>query len=88
MAAEAEADHPPPISDAQFEATAKAIRAEALSVFDDPRLRKLLIELKTQSEVTIDHFSRDVVIGAAFDEKAATEMTGRFRRFLEENRTS
>jgi type I restriction enzyme R subunit len=81
----AEADHPPPISDAQFDATAKALRADALRVFDDPRIRKLLIELKTLSEVTIDHFSRDAVIGAAFDEKAATEVTGRFRQFLEEN---
>jgi type I restriction enzyme R subunit len=64
------ADHPPPVSDTQFDAAAKSLRAEALRVFDDPSLRKLLIEMK---------------IDAAFDEKAATEMTGRFRQFLEEN---
>jgi type I restriction enzyme, R subunit len=85
VAAIAEADHAPPITDHHFDETAKGLRADALRLFDDPRLRRLLIELKTQSELTIDHFSRDAVIGAAFDEKAASELIDRFRRFLDDN---
>lgn len=73
------------VTDKSFDQTAQKVRAEALRVFDDPKVRKLLIELKTQSELTIDEFTRDAVIGAEFDEKAATEMTGRFRQFLDEN---
>ncbi len=73
------------VTDKAFDETAHRVRAEALRVFDDPKVRKLLIELKTQSELVIDEFTRDAVIGAEFDEKAATEMTGRFKSFLDEN---
>lgn len=75
---------PPPVTDAKLDDTAKRLRGQALRVFDDPRLRKLLVELKTQSEIIIDDLSHDAVISTGFDEKAATEMTGRFRAFLEE----
>jgi len=81
----ADRDRGAPVTDKVFDETAARVRAEALRVFDDPRVRKLLIELKTQSELVIDEFTRDAVIGAEFDEKAATELTGRFKQFLEEN---
>lgn len=76
---------PPPVTKTKLDETAKKLRAEALRVFDEPKLRKLLVELKTQSEVSIDVFSRDAVISTGFDEKAATELTKRFRQFLDEN---
>jgi type I restriction enzyme R subunit len=72
-------------SAAGFDATAARLRQEALRVFDEPKLRKVLVELKTQSEVIIDHFTPDRPISAAFDEKAARELTGKFRSFLDEN---
>lgn len=75
----------PPVTDAKLDETARIFRAEALRTFDDPKLRKLLIELKIQSEVTIDVFSRDAVISTGFDEKAAIELTKRFDQFLAEN---
>lgn len=75
----------PPVTEAKLDQAAKTMRAEALRVFDDPKLRKLLVELKTQSEVVIDVFSRDAVISTGFDEKAATELTQRFRQFLDQN---
>jgi type I restriction enzyme R subunit len=79
-------DHPPPVSDAQFDATAKTLREQALRVVsDNPALRKLLIDLKKQSEVTIDLFSRDAVISTGFDEKAALALTQRFEDFLAQN---
>ncbi len=82
----AEREHAPPVTDAKFEATAKRLRGEALRpLSDNPALRKLLIDLKTQSEVVIDVFSPDAVISTGFDEEAAKKLTGRFESFLEEN---
>ncbi|QUD86234.1 type I restriction endonuclease subunit R [Phenylobacterium montanum] len=82
----AEREHAPPISDAKFDATAKRLRDEALRpLSDNPALRKLLVELKTQSEVVIDVFSPDAVVSTGFDEKAARELTLKFEAFLEEN---
>jgi type I restriction enzyme R subunit len=73
-----------PSSD-QEEATAATLREEALEPFNAPELRKLLIDLKKLSELVIDHFSPDLVISAAFDEKAAQEMVASFDKFLGEN---
>ena len=52
---------------------------------DNPGLRKLLIDLKTQSEVFIDVFSPDAVVSTGFDEKAAHTLTAKFQNFLSEN---
>ncbi|HMO43761.1 MAG TPA: type I restriction-modification enzyme R subunit C-terminal domain-containing protein, partial [Phenylobacterium sp.] len=73
------------VTAARFDETATRLRQDALRVFDDPKLRKVLVELKTQSEVVIDEFSRDAVISTGFDEKAAAETTAKFKQFLEEN---
>lgn len=85
VAAAVEADDPP-LTDKKFDAAGKRMRGEALrALADAPALRKLLVELKTQSELTIDEFSRDAVISTGFDEKAATQKTESFRCFLDEN---
>ncbi|HMO94892.1 MAG TPA: DEAD/DEAH box helicase family protein, partial [Tepidiformaceae bacterium] len=73
------------VTAARFDETATRLRQDALRVFDDPKLRKVLVELKTQSEVVIDEFSRDAVISTGFAEKAAAETTAKFKQFLEEN---
>jgi len=71
---------------AQMDAVAAERRGAALAAFDDPALRKLLIELKRASEVVIDDVSRDVVISSAFSPAQAEAMTGDFKRFLDEHR--
>lgn len=82
----AERDTPPPVTDAALDATAARLRTEALRILADaPAVRKLLIDLKTQSEVVIDEFSQDQVISTGFDEKAAKALTDRFREFIDEN---
>ena len=82
----AERTQAPPITDAKLADTAATLRAEALRPLSDaPALRKLIVELKTQSELAIDEFTRDAVISTGFDEKAAKEMTTKFRQFLDEN---
>lgn len=62
------------------------MREAALATYDDPVLRRLLIELKTASEVVIDDLSRDVVISSAWSPEQAAAMTGDFQRFLDEHR--
>ena len=78
--------HGPSPTDAELEAVAAERREAALAAFDDPILRKLLVELKTASEVVIDDLSRDVVISSAFSPEQATAMTGQFLKFLETHR--
>ncbi len=86
IAEAAEREHGAPVTDARFDATAGRLRGEALRpLSDNPGLRKLLIDLKKQSEVAVDIFSPDAVISTGFDEKAARELTVRFETFLNEN---
>ena len=75
---------PPPATDKAMDATAVAMRETALRILADaPKLRRLLIDLKSQSEIVIDEFSRDAVISTGFDEKAAKAVTAKFSEFLE-----
>ncbi len=82
----ARTEHGPVPDDAQAEATAVAMRERALSAFDAPALRAVLIELKRASEVVIDDVSRDVVISSALSPEMAVALTGDFERFCEERR--
>mgnify|MGYP003365172063 CR=1 FL=1 len=90
-AARAAATTPPAADEAREpspearEAVAQAEREAALLPFNDPALRKLLVELKTRSEIVIDELSPDAVLSCAFDPRAAEKLTGDFRRFLDEN---
>ena len=82
----AQAIHGAEPTDAQVEAVAEARREAALAVYDDPKLRRLLVDLKTASEVVIDDISHDVVISSAWSPEQAAAMTGEFQRFLAEHR--
>ena len=73
-------------TDEQAGKVAGEMREKALSVFDDPALRKLLIELKTMSEIVIDEISGDVVISSAYSPEAAQKLTTDFGKFLDEHR--
>ena len=77
--------HGATVTDAEIEAVAAGRREAALAAYNDPALRRVLIELKKASEVVIDDISRDVVVSSAWDEGQATTMTTDFGRFLEEH---
>ncbi len=62
------------------------MRETVLTAYDNPDLRKLLIELKKASEVTIDDISRDVVISSAWSPEQAAAMTSQFTDFLTQHR--
>ncbi|MGC6328709.1 type I restriction endonuclease subunit R [Rhizorhabdus sp. FW153] len=81
-----EAETPPPVTDEAMERTGQHMREEALRVLADrPKLRRLLVDLKKQSELYIDEFSRDAVIATGFDEKAARETVAKFSDFLDQH---
>ena len=63
--------------------------AAACKPFDNPDVRKILIDLKRQQEQTIDTVSQDNVTFAGFDQGAETRAAQRvesFKQFIEENR--
>ena len=61
-------------------------REKAARVFDSAPLRKLLIDLKAQSEVLVNEITPDAVISSGFDQRQAEETTGKFKRFMDENK--
>jgi type I restriction enzyme R subunit len=77
---------PPPVTEKAIEATGRQMREAALRLLaDGPKLRKLLVDLKTQSELYIDELTPDAVISTGFDENAAKATVARFEEFLEQN---
>lgn len=68
------------------EVAAREVKEQAARVFDSAPLRKLLIDLKAQSEVLVNEITPDAVISTGFDQRQAEETTGKFRRFMDENK--
>src|SRR5262249_34731251 len=74
-------------SDKQIEATATRLKEAAVRPFHDPDFRKLLVELQTRSELTVDHISADTILrGTGYDEEKARDYIQNFEQFLAENR--
>jgi type I restriction enzyme R subunit len=68
----------------EAEAVAKVatdMKERAARAFDDPKLRRLLKELKQQSEIVIDEISTDEVLSADYDIRRAAETTTRFKEW-------
>src|SRR5580693_6873556 len=68
------------------EAAAEALGDEACRPFDDPALRRLLKDIKRQTEIRIDTISTDAVISSGYDATRAQDTVERFRQFLAEHR--
>jgi type I restriction enzyme R subunit len=64
---------------------ASRLKDRACAPFDDPRLRSALKEIKAKSEIVIDDLTPDRTLEASFSIQQAEDITGRFRRFLDEN---
>lgn len=69
------------IKKATFELT-----KQACIPFDNPVLRKTIIDIKQRSEQTIDTVSIDEVISAGFDTEKAQSTIKTFQKFIEENK--
>src|SRR5207237_7888136 len=54
----------------QIAQAAKELTNEACAPFDDPKLRKKILDVKRRNEQTIDTVSKDELIDAGFDERS------------------
>jgi type I restriction enzyme R subunit len=68
------------------ETAAEALKEEACRPFDHPDLRRLLKDIKRQTEISIDTISTDAVVSSGYDAARAQDTVERFRRFLAEHR--
>ncbi len=68
------------------DAAAEVLKEEACLPFDDPALRRLLKDVKRQTEIHIDTISTDAVISSGYDAARAQDTVERFRQFLTEHR--
>jgi len=84
-----------PVDDDQHPGTAAVTAAarklvhEAVQPLHDPRLRELLVEIKRQNEITIDHVSQDQIIVAGFSPSALERSRGvvqSFEQFIAEHK--
>jgi type I restriction enzyme R subunit len=67
------------------EGAAQQARRHAVTPFQDPKLRELLIDIKKKNELTIDHVSQDQVIEASFSADAlarARTIVQSFEQFI------
>ncbi|MGP9822609.1 type I restriction endonuclease subunit R [Salinarimonas sp. NSM] len=80
LAARVGADAP----EAAREAAKKDAKEEATRLFDDPALRRAIVEAKAAADIKIDTISIDTVLSSGFDEARAEETTARFRTFIAE----
>jgi type I restriction enzyme R subunit len=70
------------------EDAAEALKEEACRPFDDPDLRRVLKDIKRQTEIRIDTVSTDAVISSGYDAARAQDTVERFQKFLEEHRNA
>ena len=76
-------------SEKQLKEVEKELADRACQVFDNPKLRNTLIDLRRSKEQIIDTVSKDVVLIAGHDPQAAEKartIVDTFKRFIEENK--
>jgi type I restriction enzyme R subunit len=76
-------------SDTQVQAATEELTREGCAVFDNPKFRDAVIEIKQRNEQIIDTVSQDRVIAAGFDAGAterAQKTVESFREFIEVNK--
>jgi len=73
----------------QLRKAAEELVRNACQLFDDPKFRNTVIDIKKQSEQIIDTVSKDVLVFAGPDAQASEKarlVVGNFKKFIEENK--
>lgn len=78
-----ETDEP---SKEQIKEVREELANEACTPFDNPKLRKKIIEIKTKNDQIIDTLSPDVVRRAGFSTEVASNKVKSFQKFIEDNK--
>lgn len=84
--ADAKAEFGPLASIEQEAEIAARKTEEACRVFDNPAVRKLLVDMKSRADIVIDDINPDTVIQAEFDVQKSEETITSFKQFLADNR--
>ena len=84
--AEAKAEFGPLASVEQEAEIATRKKEKACQTFDDPKLRQLLVDIKSRADIVIDDINPDTVIQAEFDIQKSEETITSFRQFMDDNR--
>ena len=72
-------------TDAQRQTVTDDMKEQAARLFDDPKLRNTLKDIKSRSEIRIDEITTDKVIEAGFSMSQAAAKVQSFREFIAEN---
>jgi type I restriction enzyme R subunit len=64
------------------------LRQEACKPFDNPKLRQALIDLKSRTDIVIDHITTDTVLTAVVDNTKAEKTIKSFQEFIEKHKDS
>ncbi len=83
--AKAREQHTPPITEAQLAEVAEEEKELAARLFDDPKLRNLLKEIKQKSSIVIDETNPDHVIEAGYALTNARARVASFTEFIVQN---
>ncbi len=71
------------------EALQAKLNQDAVKPFHDPKLRELLVDIKKNNEITIDHVSQDQIIEAGFSAEALERAKGiihSFEQFIQDHK--
>ncbi len=72
--------------ESQLEQVQKELTEEACQIFDDPKVRQVLKDIKQKSDIVIDDVSTDAVISADYDLVQARQRIASFKKFIEDNK--
>lgn len=70
----------------QIKEAREELTNEACTPFDNPKLRKKIIEIKTKNDQIIDTLSSDVVRRTGFTTEVASSKVKSFQKFIEDNK--
>lgn len=73
----------------EIKQASEELAKDACKIFDNPKVRDTLIEIKRKNEQIIDTVSKDTVVFVGFDEKAkekAQTLVDTFKTFVKENK--
>lgn len=62
------------------------LQNEACKPFNNPKVRQLLIDIKTKADIVIDEITTDETVSASFDLKEAEKRIDSFKAFIKENK--
>lgn len=74
------------IAESDLEKTKIDLAKKACEIFDNPKVRELLVKIKQKTDIIIDEITTDEVTTAEYDLKKAEETIKNFEHFIDKNK--